>query len=77
MSVMSLLTGLVARNRNGYEEAVPKCIRLLTKVCVCVRERERETNREIVCLCVRERETETVYACMCYVCVQHNTNEVV
>jgi AP-2 complex subunit alpha len=31
-SVLSLLLGLVARDRNGYEEAVPKAIRLLGKL---------------------------------------------
>ena len=33
-SVLSLLLGLVARDWNGYEEAVPKAVKLLTKLCI-------------------------------------------
>lgn len=33
-AVLSLLLGLVSQDPNGYEEAVPKSIRLLTKICI-------------------------------------------
>ena len=40
-SVLSLLLGLVSSDPNGYEEAVPKAIKLLNKICI-LRECEKE-----------------------------------